>query len=201
MLVIFSINWSIFKDILVDGSLGQTKYPIRISWIARKGQPTCPLIHKDLNSPNIQNKDAYIEFIDKTINAQLPHHLNDRELFELVKTCQVHAHSRICWKYNNECRFSYGRYFTEKTIIAKSLDCKFSNDEKQEVPTWRNVLLREVKSYVDNTLNPAKVNLIDPTKDIFTQPLSIKKGLDESEISKDDYYRALSIRKQWSKLT
>ena len=159
------------------------------------------MIHKDLNSPNIQNKDAYIEFIDKTINAQLPHHWNDPEQFELVKTCQVHAHSRICWNYNNECRFSYGRYFTEKAITAKSLDCKFCNDEKQEVSTWRNVLLREVKSYVDNTLNPAKVNLIDPTKDIFTQPLSIKKGLDESEISKDDYYRALSIRKQWSKLT
>ena len=36
---------------------------------------------------------------------------------------------------------------------------------------------------------------MDPTKDNFTQPMSAKKILDESEISKDDYYRALSISK------
>ena len=35
--------------------------------------------------------------------------------------------------------------------------------------------------------------MIDPTKDNFTQPLSVKEILDELEISKDDYYRALSI--------
>ena len=45
----------------------------------------------------------------KQINAQLPNHLNDSELFELVKTYQVHTHSRTCWKYNkNECHFSHG---------------------------------------------------------------------------------------------
>ena len=77
------------------------------------------------NAPKIQNETAYIEFIEKTINAQFPDHLKDPELFRLVKTCQVHAHSRICWKYNkNECRFSYGWYLTEKTIIAKTLDSK-----------------------------------------------------------------------------
>ena len=62
--------------------------------------------------------------------------MSDPELFELVKTYQVHTHSRTYWKYNkNEFRFSYGRCFTEKTIIAKLLDYKFSNEEKQEVLT------------------------------------------------------------------
>ena len=37
-------------------------------------------------------------FIAKTMNALLPKHLNDPEVFELVKTYQVHAHSRTCWK-------------------------------------------------------------------------------------------------------
>ena len=47
-------------------------------------------------------------------NAQLRDHLKDLELFELVKTDKVHADSRTCWKHNkNECRFSYGRYFTD----------------------------------------------------------------------------------------
>ena len=40
--------------------------------------------------------------------------------------------------------------------------------------------------------------MIDPTKDNFTQPLSVKEILDELEISKDDYYRALSISKDES---
>ena len=31
-----------------------------------------------------------------------------------------------------------------------------------------NTLLRRVKSYIDYNLYPAKVNVIDPTKDNFT---------------------------------
>ena len=53
----------------------------------------------------------------------------------------------------------------------------------------------QVKSYIDNDLYPAKVNVIDPTKDNFTQPLSVKEILDELQVSKDDYYRALPISK------
>ena len=52
-----------------------------------------------------------------------------------------------------------------------------------------------MKNYIDNNLNLAKVNVIDPTKDNYTQPLCISEILDELEISKDDYYRALSISK------
>ena len=39
------------------------------------------------------------------------------------------------------------------------------------------------------------MNVIDPTKDNFTQRLSIKEVLDELEISKGVYYRASSISK------
>ena len=37
--------------------------------------------------------------------------------------------------------------------------------------------------------------MIDPTKDNFSLPLSVTEILDELEISKDGYYRALSISK------
>ena len=174
----------------------QTKYyAIRIEFQERGISSVHSFIWIN-NVANIENEAAYIEFIEKTINAQLPNHLNDPELFELVKTYQVHAHSRTWWKYNkNECHFSYGRYFTEKAIIAEPPDSKFSNDEKQQILRWRNTLLRQVKSYIDNNFNPSNVNLIDPTKDNFTQPLSAKGFLDELEVSKEDYYRALSISK------
>ena len=87
------------------------------------------------------------------------YYLNDSEHCVLPKTDQLHAHSRTCQKYNdNECRPSYGQYFTEKTTIAKSLDSLFGNDEKQKVLTWRYTLLKQVKSFIDNNLNSAKVN-------------------------------------------
>ena len=135
-------------------------------------------------------------FIEQTINAQLLDPLSYPELFELVKTYQVHAHSKTCWKYSkNECRFSYGRFFTEKTIIAKPLDCKLTNDEEQDVLAWTKTLLNKVKKHIDGDLSPAKVNVIDPTKDNFTQPLSIQEILNDLEIYKNDYCKALSISK------
>ena len=53
----------------------------------------------------------------------------------------------------------------------------------------------QVKSYINNNLYPAKVNVMDPAEDNFTQPLSIKEVLDEWEMSKNDYYRDLSVSK------
>ena len=58
----------------------------------------------------------------KQLLQNLSDHLNDLELFELVKTYQVHAHSRICWKYNkSECRFSYGRYLLGTQLLQSHL--------------------------------------------------------------------------------
>ena len=44
-----------------------------------------------------------------------------------------------------------------------------------------------MKTYINNNLNPAKVNVIDQIKDNFTQPLSIKQILDKFETCKDNY--------------
>ena len=126
----------------------------------------------------------------------MPDPLNDPELFKLDKTYQVRAHSKTCWKYNkNECCFSSDRFFTDKTTIVTPLDSEHTNDEKQEVLAWRKTLLKKVKKYIDDNLNPPKVNVIDPTTDSFTQPLRIQEILDELEISKDDYYNDLSVSK------
>ena len=56
-------------------------------------------------------------------------------------------------------------------------------------------IIKQVKSYVDNNLNPTKINVIDPTKDNFTQPKSVKEILDDLEISNNYYYRALPTSK------
>ena len=91
----------------------------------------------------------------------MPDPLNDSKLFESVKTYQVHAHSKTCWKYSkNECRFSYGQFFTEKTIVARLLVSELTNDEKHSclVLTWRKTLRKKVKKCINDNLSPTKVN-------------------------------------------
>ena len=65
-------------------------------------------------------------------------------------------------------------FYWEDYNCKTPYDSKFSDDEKQEALTWRYTLLRQFKSYNHNNFNPSKVNVIDPTKDNFTRPLSVK---------------------------
>ena len=185
-----------FKEIILDGPLGKTKYyALRIEFQER-GSPHVHSFIWVFDAPNIQDEKRYISFVENTINVQLPDPQDQPELFELVKTYQIHAHSRTCWKYNkNECRFSYGRFFSSKTIISKPLEPHLSKDEKQEILIWRKMLLKKVKNYIDNFLNPEKVNIIDPRKDNFQEPPSIIEILNQLDILEDDYYKALSISK------
>lgn len=46
----------------------------------------------------------------------------DVELYELVKKYQTHNHSKTCRKYENiACRFEFGHFFTDTTIVAEPL--------------------------------------------------------------------------------
>ena len=62
-----------------------------------------------------------------------------------------------------------------RQLLKNNLILNFSNDEKLEVLTWKNTLLSQVKSYINNNLNPTKVNVVYQTKDSFTQPLRSRK--------------------------
>ena len=56
---------------------------------------------------------------------------------------------------------------------------------------WRNTLVKQVKSYSDNSINSVKVSVIDPIND--SQPLNVREILDQLKMFKGDYCRALSI--------
>lgn len=46
----------------------------------------------------------------------------DVELYELVKKYQTHNHSKTCRKYENiACRFEFGHFCTDTTIVAEPL--------------------------------------------------------------------------------
>ena len=59
-------------------------------------------------------KTHYIYYIE---NAQLPEPENEPNLFELVKTYQIHFHLRTCWKYN----LSYGPFSVIKQSFQNRL--------------------------------------------------------------------------------
>ena len=60
-----------------------------------------------------------------------------------------------------------------RQLLQNHLILNLAMRKIKEILTWRNTLLSQIKSYIDNDLDPAKVNVIDPTEDNFTQPLSV----------------------------
>ena len=112
-------------------------------WFIRKNKVLCylswdsPHIHSFLwflNAP-VQSKDKidhYKEWVDNIISARLPDPTNNPKLFEHVKMYQLHRHSKTCRKYKNRlCRFNFGRYYTKKTINAKTLRSSLKDHKMQ----------------------------------------------------------------------
>ena len=111
-----------------------------------------------------------------------------------MSTYQVHTHSKSCRKYKNiPCRYSFGKFFTDHTIIAEPLSDKLCEQEKADILQKRDIVLSKVKDYIDLNLNPKKVNIIDPRKEKYVAPKSIPEILDELQLSEQEYYSALSI--------
>ena len=85
-----------FKVILLDGPLGKTSYyAIHVEFQVR-GSPHIHSFIWILNAPNLskETKDEYIQWVDSIIRTDMPNSVSDKELLELVKTFQVHRHSK-----------------------------------------------------------------------------------------------------------
>ena len=57
----------------------------------------------------------------------------------------------------------------------------------------RKDILSKVKGYINNHLNPAKVNFFDSSKDTFVNLKSVSKVLEETNITEEEYKSALKI--------
>ena len=99
--------------------------------------------------------NEYVEFLDSVVCGNLPSEEGDPHLYQLVKTFQIHSHSKTCRKYeNSKCRFKSGRFFTGKIIIAKPLQHTLNQVHKSGILSKRNNILGQVKKYIDNNLDP-----------------------------------------------
>ena len=116
------------------------------------------------------------------------------EPFDLVKNYKIHRHSKTCQKFkNNSCRFHYGRYITDHTIIAETLASNVAADVKLSLMKKRNKVLGKMKKYTDANFNPSTKNFYDPSQDSYETVLSIDKIVSYLELTRARYKDAFSI--------
>ena len=168
--------------------LGEIKYyAIRVEFQLR-GSPHIHSFLWILNPVKLRTETIkeYVTFLDQTIHAYLPDPTVDKELYDLVKLYQTHQHSKSCRKYKAKpCRYNFGRFFTNKTIVAVPLIESIDILEKSEILAKRNNILSKVKQYIDEFLDPSKSSFIDN--------LRVEEVLLFLNIKEVDYYDALSI--------
>ena len=92
-----------------------------------------------------------------------------------------------------ECKYSFGKYFADNTIIGHPLSDKLSAEEKALTIQQRKLVLSTIKKYIDTYLNPKTKSLCSPTENIYQQDKPINVILQELQILEDQYYKALSI--------
>jgi len=151
-----------FKHLVTDGPLGKTKYyAIRVE-IQVRGSPHVHCFIWTENSLQLttETKLIYLNHINSIVSATLPDQIQNPKLFKLVKTYQLHRHSRTCVKNrkSKECRF---RFFTERSILAEPIPETVSDEEKTTLLNWRKEILKKVKQYIDSKLNPVKNNFFE----------------------------------------
>ena len=167
----------LFVEILMipAGPLGEIKYyAFRVEFQFR-GSPHIHSFIWILNAPKLtdDNIGEYIEFLDSKIQAYLPDEAMYPELYNFVKTYQVHKHSKSCCKYKNvSCRYGYGRYFTEWTIIAKPIN----------IPDDSVYIYAE--NYLKDELNEEKLNLLNSSEVVVYADDTLPSDVCESKIQK-----------------
>lgn len=178
----------LFRNVLLRTNLlGEILYyAIRVEFQFRGTQHTHSFIWvKDAPTLTESNISNYINFLDFTTHAYLPREKN--ELYNLVKKYQTHKHSKSCRKYKNTpCRYNFGRFFTQRTIVACPISSKKTTEEQFNDLTERNNILSRVKTYINEYLDPSKQGYKGDS-------ISISDILNELNIVEKDYYHALSI--------
>ena len=180
-----------FTEVLLSKSKPIGKivyYALRIEFRMR-GSPHLHALIWTEDCPKLtsETKEAYIEYIDKHVQAYLPNKEDDLELHDMVNFYQKHTHSKTCRKYKNiKCRFNFGQFFTNRTIIAEPLPDDSADELKQPILEKQKEILTSVKEKINSVLNPSKPEDYDPNlteADIFNS----------LGITEEEYYNALSI--------
>ena len=129
---------------------------------------------KDAPRLDRETDDQCIAFINKYISCQMPNENEDSELFQLVKTRQIHHHTRTCKQNKNKsCRFGYPRSPSPLTLIARPPDT-------ENAATLKKTAM-EIQSKVYHALANSD----------HTSPVSLESILSLAQIDETQYIAAL----------
>ena len=146
---------------VVDGPLGKTEYyAIRLEFQV-SGSPLINSFIWFLNALKLtlENIQKCTSWVDGIITAYFPNAQLTPELYDLVKSYQIHHHSKTCKYKNEKCCFHFGRYFTYHTIIARPLEATLSCAKKKEILSERSRVLHVLSEYINDQLNPSEHNI------------------------------------------
>ena len=179
-----------FKDVLLSNAKPIGKivyYALRIEFQMR-GSPHLHSLIWTSDCPELKDgsEETYIRYIDEHVQGSLPNKENDCEFHDLVNMYQKHTHSKSCKKYRNiPCRFNFGQFFTNQTVVSKPLPDDMPDEQKVVVLKRRNEIICCVKEKINEMLDPSKPDY-DPSR-------SAEDVLAMCKVSKDEYNWALSI--------
>ena len=178
-----------FKVIVLDGLLEKSQYyAIRVEFQVRESSHIHSFIWI-LNASKLTkfNMDEYMKWVDSIVRSDLSDSVYESILFELVKTYQIHHHSKTSRKYENEkSRLHFGKFIKTRTISAQLLEDSVPEDIKYAKMQYRNTVLKKVKKYIGNELNTSKKNFFDKKKDDYVELKPIEEILSLLEISSED---------------
>ncbi|XP_062607417.1 glutamic acid-rich protein-like [Saccostrea cucullata] len=108
-----------------------TMYMYRIEF-QQRGSPHAHMAFWVEGTPDFENStdEEIRNFHDQYVSCDIP--TDDEELCELVKKVQSHVHSPSCRKPGKNCRFSFPKPPTDRTIIIKTVK---KTDENQQEPS------------------------------------------------------------------
>ena len=111
-----------------------------------------------------------------------------------MKSYQIHSHLKSCRRHKNDnCRFHFGRFFTDRIIVAKPLDSNLNDAKKKEILTERYNILKIMSNDNNEYLNPSEHNFYDVQTEDYIKPKSNEEILNMLDINVDAYYRSLEI--------
>ena len=141
-----------FKEVLISNAnpVGNiVYYALRIEFQMR-GSPHVHGLIWTFDCPKLSSEtvEAYRECIDKHVQACLPDKDSNSELHDSVLTYQKHTHSKTCRKYKNvQCRFNFGQFFTDKTILAEPLADEVKTNTLARTADILNVVKSKINEY------------------------------------------------------
>ena len=141
-----------------------------VAWLSKKCLKEHG-IHGDL----IDYPEATIKLVDKLMSCSLD--TGDEKLDKIVSEVQRHRHTRTCRKYGRNCRFSFPKFPSKETLLARPLPDDMDEEEKKETMKEYSKILEKAHELLES--------------DDLDEDMTVEEFIEKLDVTEEEYYRAL----------